>query len=282
MRIIFYKKGLRVGWGRDIVDYYGLFIVHWKEVGGEDMLVGCWLATTLGEWRMENGKDVRVTKGNSEMGFRTPRGRQIDFATPDAFAIMGRIWKNDSKRDAYYILRTCEAFDNLPQLTTYAMGLTAAFVPILSLWMIPVGLVVGTGAGSILLFSHLHLIVPGLVRLLRLWNLIPELLRLLLPPLIIAIVFGWLHTAFWLLGLLGASTLQLFIVAVASRRAQRKTGLVLGQANFCFLEACQMCAMEAKVKFAEQVSLIESARDQSAKISEECLEDYARRCPQGI
>ena len=62
------------------------------------------------------------------MGFKTPRGRQIDFSVEESFALMGRIWLKDPKRDAYSTLRLCESIDNLPQLMSYAVGLPATLI----------------------------------------------------------------------------------------------------------------------------------------------------------
>lgn len=208
------------------------------------------------------------------MGFTTPRGRQIDISRDKAFAIMGRISKHNSKYDAYYILRTCEAIDNFPQIIAYIFGIAIAFYPSSRIWMIPIALAVGTLIGSLFLISTFHpLVVRPLLPIFRIWNMIPELIRLLSPPLVVFFLIGWYGALFWMIGLVVAQIINMTIIAFAGRMTYRKTGSTLGQADRCFLQACEICAMKAGVDFDMYNTWVKSENTELENSTEDELKE---------
>lgn len=212
------------------------------------------------------------------MGFTTPRGRQIDISKDKAFAIMGRICKHNSKYDAYYILRTCDAIDNFPQIIAYIFGIAIAFYSPSRIWMIPIALAVGSLIGSLFLISAFYpLVVRPLLPLLHRWNLIPELIRLLIPLVIIFFLIGWYGALVWMIGLVVAQIINITIITFAGRMTYRKTGSTLGQADRCFLQACEICAMKAGVDFdmyntwvkSENTELKDSTEDELKELKDQ-------------
>lgn len=218
------------------------------------------------------------------MGFKTPRGRQIDLSPTEAFALMGRIWQSNSSYDAYAILRLCEAIDNLPQAVGYTFGFISSIAFVGRPWIIPLALAVGSIVGATLLLGSglvgLNLGFPLLLPLLKAWNAIPEMLRLVVPPVAIGAVLGWTEAAMWLIGLVLGSVGSLAVMTLAGRKTFRDTGLALGQAERCFLFACQVYALRSNIDFDKLMLHLAYTEDDSLALAEKCLSDYSRRFPQ--
>ena len=220
------------------------------------------------------------------MGFKTPRGRQIDLSTTEGFLLMGSIWKVNHNYDAYSILRMCEAIDNLPQLLSFLFGFIAVSFYNDQPWSIPVALTAGSLIGSVFLMGStlvgLNIGFPLLLPILKVWNRVPEILRLIVPPVIIAITSYWLNSIMWLIGLVSASIASLIIMSIAGRATYRTTGLLLAQAERCFLLACHLYSIKAKLDFKSLMLQLASANDDVVPLAEECLSDYAKKYPQYV
>jgi|GEM_PF-2551133 len=220
------------------------------------------------------------------MGFRTPRGRQIDLPTEDGFVLMGSIWKADHNYDAYSILRMCEAIDNLPQLVSFVSGFIAIHLNSDKLWIVPTCMAAGSFVGALFLlgsgFVGLNIGFPLLLPILRLWNRIPELSRLAGPPIIIAVVSHGTDSILWLVGLLLGSIASLTVLTISARITYRRTGSLLAQAERCFLIACEWCATKARLDFQSLMLKLCTRDANDAQIAEECLSDYANKHPQYV
>ena len=176
------------------------------------------------------------------MGFTTPRGRQIDWDAEKSFAIMSQITDHAPRFSAIRILRITEAIDNLPQLIGYTSGVATVLLMPNATWEIPFALVGGAVAGTLMLVSECTLWIPGLVFVLRLWNSIPELIRLATPPLAVGFSVGWVAAALWAAGVLVGGVVGMAALAPFMRRRYRATGTVFGQAELCFEQALRYCA----------------------------------------
>ena len=197
------------------------------------------------------------------MSFRTPRGRQIDVPIDEAFSVMARLWKRDRRKDAHYILRTCEAVDNVPEVTAYMAGFCVMFLANWEPWSIAVAMSAGNLLGITLLVSWASLLVPASLPVLRLYNRIPELIRIFLPMGAVIWSAGWMGLLFWILGLFGGAVLNVFVVTVAGRWTYFKTGRVLGRAERCFVQACDIYARQGGVNLLDEPTASDAENDDS-------------------
>ncbi len=215
------------------------------------------------------------------MGFKTPRGRQIDLSPTEAFALMGRIWQSNSRYDAYATLRLCEAIDNLPQVAGYTFGFIALLAFVGQPWIIPLAFAGASIIGATLLLGStligLNLGFPLLLPMLKAWNAIPEMLRLVVPPVAIGVALGWTEAAMWLIGLVLGSVGSLVVMFLAGRRTFRETGLALAQAERCFLLACRVHAMRSNIDFDKLMLHLACTDDDTLALAEKCMSGYSRR-----
>ena len=218
------------------------------------------------------------------MGYKTPRGRQIDFSVEESFALMGRIWRKDPKRDAYSTLRLCESIDNLPQLISYVLGLTATLMYENEPWTISVALAIGALIGAISLLGSglvgLSLGFPLLLPILRLWSTIPEMIRLADPPVAIGLTSGWQSSGMWIIGLLLGVLASLVVMSVGAKLTYRKTGQALGQAERCFQLACWFNGRRAGINWGSLMPEIPAVIDADAlALAAECMSDCSAKHP---
>lgn len=220
------------------------------------------------------------------MGFQTPRGRQIDLSTAEGFLLMGSIWKADNNYDAYSILRMCEAIDNLPQLVSFLSGFVALSFSNGSPWIIPISMAIGSLFAALFLlgsaFVGLNIGFPLLLPILRLWNRVPELVRLVGPPIAIAFASHWMDSILWIVGLIVASVSSLIVMTISGKTTYHNTGLLFAQAERCFLIACELCARKAKLDFQSLMLKLANKSNDDSHIAEECLSDYANKYPQYV
>ena len=217
------------------------------------------------------------------MGFQTPRGRQIDLSTDEGFLLMGSIWKADNNYDAYSILRMCEVIDNLPQLVSFLSGFVAVSLNNGKPWIIPASMATGSFFGALFLlgsaFVGLNIGFPLLLPILRLWNRVPELVRFVGPPIVIAFASHWMDSILWIVGLFVASIASLIVMSISGRTTYQNTGLRLAQAERCFLIACELCAKKAKLDFQSLMLKLANKSNDDSHIAKECLSYYANKYP---
>ncbi|MCH8823391.1 MAG: hypothetical protein IH984_07770 [Planctomycetes bacterium] len=213
------------------------------------------------------------------MSFKTPRGRQIDIPIEEAFTLMARIGNRGQGKDAHYVLRTCEALDNIPEVIAYAAGFCVVFLANWEPWVIVAAMSAGGLLGITLLTSWTYFVIPVLVSLLRFYNYVPELIRIFLPMGVVFWGLGWVGLLFWILGFFIGALLNVTVISVASRRTYRETGRVLGRAERCFARACQICARQSGVNLQDETTTSDADSDESLSW-EECWEAYRERNPE--
>ena len=212
------------------------------------------------------------------MSFKTPRGRQIDVPIQEAFSLMARLWKRDRSKDAHYVLRTCEAIDNIPEVIGYTAGFCVLFLTKWESWSIAVAMSAGSLLGITLLVSWAYLLIPASVPFLRLYNRIPELIRVLSPMGVLIWSSGWVGLLFWILGLSVGAFLNVFVITVAGRWTYLRTGRVLGRAERCFVQAWQICAREGGLNRLDEPAAPDADTDDSVDWRE-CWWAYVERNP---
>ena len=212
------------------------------------------------------------------MSFKTPRGRQIDVPIHEAFSLMARLWKRDRSKDAHYVLRTCEAVDNIPEVIGYTAGFCVLFLTNWEPWSIAVAMSAGSLLGITLLVSWAYFLIPASVPLLRLYNRIPELIRALLPMGAVIWSAGWMGLLFWILGLSGGALLNMLIITVAGRWTYRRTNRVLGRAERCFVQAWQICARQGGLIQPDEPTA-PAADNEDSLAWRECWRAYLERNP---
>ena len=132
--------------------------------------------------------------------------------------------------------------------------------------------------GISLLMSWAYLIIPASVPLLRLYNHVPELIRVLFPMGAVIWILGWVGLLFWIRGLFIGALLNVTVIAIASRRTYRDTGRVLGRAERCFAHACQICARQSGVNLQDETTTSGVDSDDSLGW-QECWGTYRERNP---
>ena len=212
------------------------------------------------------------------MGFKTPRGRQIDWSAEPCFALMAQIWEGAPRFTAYHILRVCEAIDNIPEIAALlsAVGVVI-FLPDPT-WEIVAAHVIGAAAGTLMLAPAIGVvfIIPGLVPFARVWNSIPEILRLLVPPLVIALTLGWLAGLLWIGGLLAGSVSCMIVVVVIGRSINKRTGRVTawGRAELSFAQAIAYCAALAGVTVELKADSVSDMSQLDMDRALRCIDHY--------
>ena len=234
-------------------------------------------------------RDSQSARRHEAIGFRTPRGRQIDLPVARSFMLLGQIWQANPHYHAYSVLRICEALDDLPQIMAYASGVAAIVALAGQSSAIAIALTVGSLIGTALLIPPtagvligLSLGFPLLLPILRAWNQIPEILRLAVPPVALGLALGWPEVLMWLMGMVMASVASVLVVTIAGVVTRRHTGMILGRAERCFLLACQLCAMKSNIDYRMFESRFACPDDETLAVAEKCLCDYASRFPQCV
>lgn len=188
------------------------------------------------------------------MGFKTPRGRVIDLYPDECYALMVKIESHNRHYSAYRILRICEAIDNLPQIMAYL----AAFASIILLpnatWEIIAAIVVGSMVGLAMLYAGFACLLPGLVQGLYVWNAIPELIRLLAPPIALSVYYGWVTVAMWIFGLAAGSLCGIIVAIPIVRIRFNRTGRIWGATETCFAQALFYSSSMAGIPFRLQLA----------------------------
>lgn len=209
------------------------------------------------------------------MAIMTPRGLKIRLDVRTAFALIARLWRRDARTDAFCVLKTCEALEDVPAVLACVGALASAYNIEWPAWSIVVAMAAGRCVGVILTrttaFELLRL--SGIISLARIWSWVAGYGLLLLGSLVaVWSMRGYEGIGWWLVGSVVGFLAQMGLEFMIAFHA----GSTMSEINF--LGAYRLHARRLGVQTDPKVTLaeIESAawRD--------CLIDYAVKWPEAV
>jgi len=217
------------------------------------------------------------------MPFMTPRGLKIRFDVPFGFTLLGRLWRHDRRHDAFRVLKTCEAIEEVPSVLALIAGLIAVLMPQSPLWAIPIAIVAGKLVGYLLTQFGMFIVLQplGLVLLARVWSYIPFWPTLIVHvPLLVwfSIAFGWLVVALWIIGYVVAFVSYWALDFRVAEWRFRQSGIPVTGSEVSFINAYRLHA--AKMGVTVDVDVPDG--EMSNGSWELCLADYAMKYPEAV
>lgn len=211
------------------------------------------------------------------MSIMTPRGLKIRLDESWAFSLIARVWKADSRTDAFRVLKTCEAIESVPSVLSYISGIAVAFGYPDSPWCIPIAILAGRVAGLCLTRLGLFIVLQptGVLRLALVWSYIGGYGILLLGGLVaVYIAGGWPAVVMWMVGyplvVVATSCGELALVMLL------RHPLLIAETNF--FNAYRLHAQRLGLTLEISVEDGEMASGDW----EECLQDYAVKHPEAV
>lgn len=167
----------------------------------------------------------------------TPRGLKIRLPIPYVFALIKRLYP---KRNAYQVLTTTEAVDEIPSFLCNVALLTALFTKA-SFWGTIAAPTVAVLLGKVIIWNGLF-VVPGLPTMALIWSYLPpSFLRVLFIAILGFVQTGW--TGLW------AVLLAYLMVTVLGEAAslffaklRSKPGFIVTESEACFFDAYNLHA----------------------------------------
>ncbi len=218
------------------------------------------------------------------MSLMTPRGLKIRLPLPFAFALLARLWQKDRHTDAFRVLKTCEAIDDIPSVMSVLAGLLVVLPAsnAAGLWVAG-SMIVGRLVGAILTRSGRFDVLRacGLVFFGRVRSWTPNVVSFLIGCSVlaaIALLRGWRMTAYWIVGYLLASCADGLLEFVWCFRANRAVGYPLTASETNFFHAYRLHADEIGVTR----NLVLSESEQEELPWRECFLDYAVKWPEAV
>jgi len=215
------------------------------------------------------------------MALMTPRGLKIRLELPWAFGLMARLWTNDPRTDAFRVLKTCEAIEEVPSVIAYAAALTAALCAAWPPWSITLAMLTGAVLGTLLTqFGLFTLIRPlGLLFLGYFWSWISGYGLLLVAGLVAAwAAQGWQGPLWWFAGIFASFLARHGVDSVFQFRFYRLLGQPFTAAEVNFFNAYRL--------HADRLGLARDLQVSDAEIEtgdwRECLLDYAVKWPEAV
>ena len=213
----------------------------------------------------------------------TPRGLRIRLQVEWAFALLARLWEKDSKTDAFRVLKTCEAIEDIPTVAAIAAGAIVTFWPGRPLWAIPlatitarlIGLVL-TQEGVFIVLDLLRLRFAGLI-----FSYIPLAPSLVVHVPLIALIWwrlGWATVVVWVGGFVGAFVLYWILDFQLVNWRSRQGGVPITSSEVNFFNAYRLHADRLGVTRDVSVSEVELA----SRAWQDCLMDYAAKYPESV
>lgn len=218
------------------------------------------------------------------MALMTPRGLKIRLPIEHAFALLARLWRTDRRTDAFRVLKTCEAIEDIPTVMATGAGAAAAFWPASPTYAMPLAIVLGQVFGVLLTQFGVYVIVRplGLLLAATLFSYIPLWSTLIVQAPIVGFIawkLGWVPVALWIGAWIGGVIMAWAVrFKLTKWRYNKSGGIILTGSEVNFLNAYRLHADRLNVTRDLSVS------DEEIESGgwETCLMDYAKKYPEAV
>ena len=174
------------------------------------------------------------------MAIYTPRGLKIRLPLNYAFALIARLYP---KVDAFKVLQTTEALENIPAVLSVIIGFVCFYLQ-LSFFKIGLYVFLGTFAGFLLTTFGLY-VIPGLVSLGRIYsNLFVSSILYIILVVYGFINVGWMSIIIFFIGKIVAEIPRQIIELIQTRTIYKKIEHVLTLSERNFLNAYRLHAVK--------------------------------------